>query len=107
MASSQRLHIALSVTDIGASVKDYSRRLAAEPCTVVSGEYALWRTETMNFSIRQSEAAGVLRHLGFEDAAADAFTEDTDCNGLVWERFTAQQQAQEINDLWPDTHYKV
>ena len=105
-ASSDRIHIALSVSNVEASVIDYSQRLKAEPCAVVSGQYALWRTKNVNFSIRQAEPPGVLRHLGFEDSTASEFTEETDCNGLTWERFSAQQQAQEINDIWPETAYK-
>lgn len=64
-ASSNRIHIALSVSNIEASVIDYSQRLKAEPCPAVSGQYALWRTKTVSFSIRQAEPPGVLRHLGF------------------------------------------
>ena len=107
LANSARIHIALSVSDVEASVEDYSSRLATRPCVVVSGQYALWRTDTVNFSVRQSEPAGVLRHLGFEDSTADAFTEEKDCNGLTWEHFSAQQQAEEVNNIWPDTRYQV
>ena len=106
-ASSSCIHIALSVENIDASILDYSERLKAKPCAIVSGQYALWRTRTVNFSIRQAEPPGVLRHLGCEDSAASAFTEETDCNGLTWEHFSAQQQAQEINDIWPEAQYKV
>lgn len=107
LANSARIHIALSVSDVEASVEDYSQRLATRPCVIVSGQYALWRTDTVNFSVRQSEPAGLLRHLGFEDSTADAFTEEKDCNGLTWEHFSAQQQAKEVNDIWPDTRYQV
>ena len=27
-------------------------------------------------------------------------------NGIVWERFTARHQADEINELWPDADYQ-
>ena len=107
LANRTRIHIALSVSDVEASVEDYSQRLATRPCVIVSGQYALWRTDTVNFSVRQSEPAGVLRHLGFEDSTADAFTEEKDCNGLTWEHFSAQQQAEEVNDIWPETQYQV
>jgi hypothetical protein len=46
-----------------------------------------------------------LRHLGWEDDEADFFTTDTDCNGILWERFAAHHQATEINEIWPDAGY--
>ncbi len=98
-----RLHIALSVESIARSVDDYSRRLGQKPSVVVPGEYALWRTEALNFSIRKvDKGAGELRHLGWEDAAAGEFSKETDVNAIVWERFTEAQQLAEIDDLWPD-----
>jgi len=104
----KKLHIAISTNNIEATVADYSQRLGAQPCLVVPGQYALWRTESLNMSIRQdpSSAPGSLRHLGWEDAAAAEFTQDTDVNGIVWERFHAEHQAQEINDLWPEADYQ-
>ena len=103
----RRIHIAIGVTDIAASVTDYTRRLGAAPVVVVSGDYALWRTDTINLSIRRVAAgmAGQLRHLGWEDEACEAFTVETDVNGIAWERFTAEQQAGEIQSAWPDTDY--
>ena len=103
----QRIHIAVSTNDIASSIKDYTRRLGVAPCAVVNGEYALWRTDSINLSIRQDSrcAPGELRHLGWEDPSAVEFTKDTDVNGIVWERFTAQQQADEINESWPEIHY--
>lgn len=72
-----------------------------------ANEYALWRTESLNLSIRQdpSGKSGQLRHLGFEDPTAGSFTKTTDVNGIVWENFNAQQQADEINAIWPDAEY--
>ncbi|MDX5445699.1 MAG: hypothetical protein LPJ87_06565 [Zoogloeaceae bacterium] len=104
----KNLHIAISTDKIAETVADYSQRLNAEPCLVIPGEYALWRTESLNLSIRQDAAAapGSLRHLGWEDPEAPGFTQDTDVNGLVWERFNAQHQAEEINQLWPEAGYK-
>jgi len=29
-----------------------------------------------------------------------------DVNGIVWERFNAQQQADEINELWPEANFR-
>jgi len=104
----KKLHIAISTSKIEETIKDYSARLEAEPCTVVSGEYALWRTETLNVSIRQDPTctSGELRHLGWEDPTASNFSEEIDVNGIVWERFSAQHQANEINELWPEASYE-
>jgi hypothetical protein len=98
-----RFHLALSVADIDDSVRDYSARLGCAPTVVVPNEYALWRTETLNFSIRRvaSEEAGALRHLGYEDPSAPRFESQCDVNGILWERFTAEQQRDEIQTIWP------
>lgn len=103
----RRIHIALGVADIAASVADYTRRLGAAPVVVVAGEYALWRTDALNLSIRRVDAAaaGTLRHLGWEEADCAAFTVETDSNGIAWERFSAAQQAGEIDAIWPGTGY--
>jgi hypothetical protein len=84
-----------------------SIRFGAKPCAIIEGEYALWRTETLNVSVRQDASCkpGELRHLGWEDSKASGFSKDTDVNGIVWERFTAQQQADEINEIWSGTDY--
>ena len=105
----KRLHIAISTQDIAATVQDYTQRLGAEPVVVVPGDYALWRTDSLNFSVRQDLvcASGTLRHFGWEDDAATTFTTDTDCNGLLWEHFAAHHQATEINEIWPHIHYTV
>lgn len=100
----RRIHIALGVGDIAASVADYTRRLGMAPVVVVPGEYALWRTDALNLSIRCTDA-GQLRHLGWEDDACEAFTVETDVNGIAWERFSAAQQAGEIRAIWPDADY--
>ena len=104
----KKLHLAISTNDIDATVKDYSKRLGAAPCSVVGGEYALWRTDILNLSIRQDSSCspGELRHLGWEDSGATEFSQDTDVNGIVWERFNAEQQALEINTLWPIAQYQ-
>ena len=103
-----KLHIAISTNQIEATVKDYSERLGEEPCSFIEGEYALWRTETLNVSIRQDSScvAGSLRHLGWEDDSASEFSQETDVNGITWERFNAQNQADEINEIWPEANYK-
>ncbi len=102
----RRIHIALSVENVEKSVVDYTKRLNCSPCVVVPNEYALWRTEGVNLSIRQTgQTQEKLRHLGWEDPSADGFTEDQDINGIVWENFSASQQAEEINSVWPNTNY--
>lgn len=104
----KKIHIAISSNDIEKTVRDYTKRLNCEPCLIVKGEYALWRTETVNFSVRwdTKKEPGNLRHLGWEDSEAQEFTEETDVNGIVWERFSAETQAEEIKELWPDTDYQ-
>ena len=104
----KKLHIAISTDKIDQTVADYSNRLGADPCLIIPGEYALWRTDSLNVSIRQdsSSNSGLLRHLGWEDAEAAEFTQDVDVNGIVWERFSASHQAKEINELWPEVAYQ-
>ena len=103
----RKLHLAISTANIEKTVTDYSIRLQEKPCLVIEGEYALWRTASLNVSVRHdaSSKSGDLRHLGWEDPSAMAFDQDIDVNGITWERFTAQQQADEINALWPDVDY--
>ncbi len=104
----KKLHIAISTDKIEETVTDYTSRLGAEPCSYIPGEYALWRTESLNLSIRQDTtcAPGELRHLGWEDPTAQELSKDKDVNGIVWEFFNAQQQADEINEVWPNASYQ-
>ena len=104
----KKLHIAIATNKIEETVEDYSVRLGRRPCSFVPNEYALWRTETLNVSIRQDSrcVSGELRHLGWEDSSASQFSQDTDVNGIVWERFSAQNQADEINEIWPEARYQ-
>jgi catechol 2,3-dioxygenase-like lactoylglutathione lyase family enzyme len=98
----RRFHIAVGVRNIDASIADYASRLGAAPVLIVPGEYALWRTDALNFSIRQSDTdAGRVRHLGWEDDAATEFVGETDVNGVLWERFNREAQLKEIRGLWP------
>ncbi|MEM7027461.1 MAG: VOC family protein [Pseudomonadota bacterium] len=103
----KKLHIALSTHNIAASVTDYTQRLGLEPCCYIEYEFALWRTDCLNLSIRYDAYCkkGTLRHLGWEDPDTAEFCQETDAGGIVWEQFTAQQQADEINEIWPDTNY--
>jgi hypothetical protein len=105
----RKLHIALGVSSITDSIADYTQRLSNQPQVIVPNEYALWRTDAVNFSIRQIPAGEVpgLRHLGWEDDAASAFTDTRDCNGILWEEFGADQQLKEILELWPDAQIKL
>jgi hypothetical protein len=104
--TTKKLHLALSVAELDASIEDYAARLGVPPCVVVDGEYALFRTESLNLSIRvDAEAAGMLRHLGFEDPAAEAMSAEADVNGITWERFSEAQQRAEILVLWPHARF--
>lgn len=104
----RKFHIAISTNRIDDTIGDYSARLGVEPCSVVAGEYALWRTETLNVSVRRDPSCepGALRHLGWEDPEAETFSDTTDVNGIKWERFSAEGQASEINALWPEARYR-
>ena len=100
---SRKFHLALGVENIEDSIKEYSRRLGQSPEVVIPQHYALWRTDTLNVSIRKvsrDESSG-LRHLGWEEEGVQAFTTEVDCNHIPWESFTADQQAQEIARIWP------
>src|SRR5690606_9384993 len=103
LAMTKKFHLALSVADLDASIQDYAARLGVAPAAVVPGAYALFRTAHLNLSIRvEPGEAGRLRHLGFEDPAAERFSEERDVNGVTWERFTEAQQREEILARWPD-----
>ena len=97
----RRFHIALAVADLNASIRDYSARLGVEPTAVVAGKYAMWRTSQLNFSINEiPHRAGQLRHLGFEDSAAAAFSSDHDVNGIEWELFSPKAQDEKIVEVY-------
>lgn len=98
----KRIHVALSVDDLAASIRDYTLRLEAEPTVVIGDEYALWRTPHINLSLRRDgSASGALRHLGWEDSEALEFSAEEDVNGILWERFSADAQDAEIEENWP------
>jgi catechol 2,3-dioxygenase-like lactoylglutathione lyase family enzyme len=100
-SSRRRFHIALAVRDLAESIADYTRRLGVAPTAVVTGKYAMWRTEQMNFSINESaEDTGMLRHLGFEDETAVGFTTEQDPNGIVWELFSPAEQDEAIRKMY-------
>ena len=97
----KRFHIALAVENLDSSIEDYSLRLGQNPTVVVSDKYAMWRTDTLNFSINQiPDRAGQLRHVGFEDESVQGFSSDYDTNGLEWELFSPQAQDQRIVEIY-------
>lgn len=101
-SDAKRFHLSIDVRDITNSIEEYTRRLGCEPALVIPQEYALWRTATLNFSIRRTDSIpGQLRHLGWEDEQATGVNKETDVNGIVWERFNARDQVQEVNRQWP------
>jgi hypothetical protein len=104
----KKFHIALAVTDIEASVIDYAQRLGCSPVIVIPREYALWRSTALNLSIRRAPAGecGTLRHLGWEDPASPIFSAERDVNGILWEHFSSEQQAEEIRQTWPGVAYR-
>ena len=105
----RKLHIAIGVSNIEASIHDYSVRFGRSPEVSIPDEYALWRTDAINFSIRKvsNQESGLLRHLGWEDASCSVFTTEKDVNGILWEYFSAEQQAKEIKEIWPDDDGKT
>ncbi len=103
-----KFHVALGVSNIERSVEDYSRRLGQQADVIIPDEYALWRTQTLNVSIRKvpPEKSGTLRHLGWELDGAENFSTETDSNNILWEYFSADQQADEIAQTWPGISYR-
>jgi catechol 2,3-dioxygenase-like lactoylglutathione lyase family enzyme len=102
----KRIHVALAVRDLNEAVREYTERLGAKPYCTVEGTYALWRTDHVNLSVSvKPEEAGTLRHLGFEDSEATGFGEERDANGFAWERFTLEQQDEEIRQRWPHAKF--
>jgi hypothetical protein len=97
-----KVHIAIGVADVERSLDEYSRLAGSEPELVVAGEYALWRTEVLNLSIRRvTDGVGTVRHVGFERDDVASFSAITDQNGVVWETFCRQDQLKEIELAWP------
>ena len=103
----KKIHIAISTNKINETINDYTIRLGVEPCLFISNEYALWRTDSLNVSIRQDSSCthGVPSTFR-EDDSAEEFSQDTDVNGIIWEYFNTQQQADEINELWSEINYQ-
>ncbi|MBT5954443.1 hypothetical protein HOG98_06955 [bacterium] len=97
----RKFHIAIGVKDIEKSIEDYSIRLRTKPTIHVEGEYALFRTDSLNMSIRKVDRVKTgVRHIGWEDGSAIGFSEEKDCNGIIWELFNKEAQEDEISRLW-------
>lgn len=97
----RRLHVALAVDDLDATIRDYRERLGADPVAVVPGKYALWRTPEVNLSVNcDAGTEQRLRHLGFEDDAATAKSETVDVNGIMWETFDGAWQDAGIVEVY-------
>lgn len=103
----KKIHLAIATNNIAATVEDYTQRLGCAPVLVIPTEYALWRNDFLNISIRQDSNCkpGELRHMGWEDSEVQEFTTTTDVNGILWESFTAEHQSEEIEEAWPGTGY--
>ena len=63
----KRMHVHVSVTDLAASIRFYSRLFAAGP-TVRKVDYAKWMLDDprVNFAISQRGAAAGIEHLGIQ-----------------------------------------
>jgi catechol-2,3-dioxygenase len=63
----KRLHVHVSVTDLGESVRFYSTLFAAQP-TVQKDDYAKWMLDDprVNFAISRRDKATGIRHLGIQ-----------------------------------------
>ena len=63
----KRLHVSVTVNDIGSSVDFYAALFGAEP-TVRKGDYAKWMVDDprVNFSVSTRGATPGVRHLGIQ-----------------------------------------
>lgn len=63
----KRLHVHVSVTDLAASIRFYSRLFAAEP-SVRKNDYAKWMLDDprVNFAISQRDGKPGVQHLGIQ-----------------------------------------
>ncbi|NYT27615.1 MAG: hypothetical protein H0A76_06780 [Candidatus Thiodubiliella endoseptemdiera] len=102
----KKFHISIAVDDIDKSIKEYSKRLGCDPYLKVHDEYALWRTNTLNFSIgKNKEDSGNIMHIGWEDSRLRYFKEEIDINGITWEYFDSKSQENKINKNWKSVNY--
>ncbi|MBM3507445.1 MAG: hypothetical protein FJX64_06940 [Alphaproteobacteria bacterium] len=104
--AAKRVHVALTVPNLGEAVRDYSTRLGVNPTVVVAGEYALFLTPVLNLSLTAAPGKpGSLRHLGLEDPGCLQKSAESDPGGVLWERFSLEQQAEEVRQRWPQTKW--
>ena len=97
-----KVHIAISVSDISKSVNQYTVFLKQKPILVIPDQYASWRTNKINLSLRKTnEMLGTIRHLGFEDDSFSSFNTFTDNNGVLWDTFNKVDQKHKIQTIWP------
>jgi catechol-2,3-dioxygenase len=63
----KRLHVHVSVTDLGESVRFYSTLFAAQP-TIQKDDYAKWMLDDprVNFAISRRDKSTGIRHLGIQ-----------------------------------------
>ncbi len=107
MANPKRVHVALTVPDLGTAIHDYAKRLGVMPQVVAPGEYALFLTPILNLSLKAAPGKPTsLRHLGFEDPDCAAMSAASDPGGMMWERFSLAQQADEIRAEYPKTNWR-
>jgi len=73
-----------------------------EPAKLVAGEYALWRTETLNFSIRRAkETPATLRHVGWERPGGARVSKKNRCEWNCVGALQRRAPAKRIEELWP------
>jgi catechol-2,3-dioxygenase len=74
--SVKRLHVHVSVKDLGASIRFYSQLFATEP-TVRKTDYAKWMLDDprVNFAISQRDSKPGVQHLGIQVESRSELTE--------------------------------
>jgi hypothetical protein len=101
MVMKKRFHLAIGVKNIEDSIQEYTNRFGCKPVIVVKNEYALFKTDCLNVSIRKVITSDIgVRHVGWESEKYTGFEEEKDCNGLIWETFREEDQMKEIKGLW-------
>jgi catechol-2,3-dioxygenase len=72
----KRLHVHVSVKDLGASIRFYSQLFATEP-TVRKADYAKWMLDDprVNFAISQRDSKTGVQHLGIQVENRSELTE--------------------------------
>lgn len=99
--TNKKFHISLAVKNLEQSIEEYSQKLGSSPQVVIPGEYALWRNDSLNFSIRvDPNASETLRHLGFEIDHCEKFSAKKDGNNILWEEFDWELQKKEIEEAF-------